>query len=52
MIPLKKRPYRPGVGIILLNVAYTTAYQDAIRASVQFNETAEAAFEARHPDAP
>jgi hypothetical protein len=39
-------------GIILLNVAYTTAYQDAQRAAVQWNERAEAAFDRRHPDAP
>jgi hypothetical protein len=39
-------------GIILLNVAYTTAYQDALRAAVQFNERQEAAFEARHPEGP
>jgi tetratricopeptide (TPR) repeat protein len=42
----------PFVGIILLNVVYTTAYQDAIRAAVDFNERAEAAFESRHPEAP
>jgi hypothetical protein len=50
----KDWPYivTPFVGIILLNVAYTTAYQDAIRAAVQFNEHAEGDFERRHPDAP
>jgi Tetratricopeptide repeat len=42
----------PFVGIILLNVAYNTAYQDAIRAAVQFNERAEETFEQRHPEAP
>jgi hypothetical protein len=42
----------PFVGIILLNVVYTTSYQDAVRAAVQFNERAEAAFEDRHPEAP
>jgi hypothetical protein len=40
------------LGIILLNVAYTTAYQDAQRAVVQFNERAEARFEQDHPEAP
>jgi hypothetical protein len=50
----KDWPYvvTPFVGIILLNVAYTTAYQDAIRAAVDFNERAEARFESRHPEAP
>jgi hypothetical protein len=50
----KDWPYvvTPFVGIILLNVAYTTAYQDAIRAAVDFNERVEADFENRHPDAP
>lgn len=50
----KDWPYivTPFVGIILLNVAYTTAYQDAVRAAVQWNERAEAAFEDRHPEAP
>jgi hypothetical protein len=42
----------PFVGIILLNVVYTTAYQDAVRAAVQFNERAEEAFADRHPNAP
>jgi hypothetical protein len=42
----------PFVGIILLNVAYTTAYQDAVRAAVQFNERAEESFADRHPEAP
>jgi hypothetical protein len=42
----------PFVGIILLNVAYNTALQDAIRAAVEFNERAEDAFEQRHPEAP
>jgi hypothetical protein len=50
----KDWPYvaTPFVGIILLNVAYTTAYQDALRAAVEFNERQETAFEARHPDGP
>jgi hypothetical protein len=42
----------PFVGIILLNVVYTTSYQDAIRAAVDYNERTEAAFETRHPEAP
>jgi hypothetical protein len=42
----------PFIGIILLNVVYTTAYQDAVRAAVQFNERAEEAFASRHPEAP
>jgi hypothetical protein len=40
------------LGIIVLNVAYTTAYQDAQRAAVEFNERAEARFEDQHPEAP
>ncbi len=40
------------LGIILLNVAYVAAYQDAQRAVVQFNERGERAFEDRHPEAP
>jgi hypothetical protein len=40
------------LGIILLNVAYTTAYQDAQRAAVEYNERAEARFEDEHPEAP
>jgi hypothetical protein len=42
----------PFVGIILLNTVYSTSYQDAIRAAVQFNERAEEAFEYGHPHAP
>ena len=39
-------------GLIILNIDYTTAYQDALRGVVQFNERAEAQFENEHPDAP
>jgi hypothetical protein len=42
----------PFGGIILLNVVYTTAYQDALRAAVEWNERAEAAFDHAHPEAP
>lgn len=39
-------------GVIVLSVDYTTSYQDALRGVVQWNERAEAAFFAAHPDAP
>ncbi len=39
-------------GLIFLGVDYTTAYQDALRGVVNWNEQGEAAFEDRHPDAP
>lgn len=39
-------------GFVGLQVSYTTAYQDAQRASLEFNERAEAAFEDAHPSAP
>lgn len=39
-------------GIILLNVSYTTAYQDAQRAAVEHNERREREFEVRHPESP
>jgi len=39
-------------GIVILNIDYTTAYQDALRAVVQFNEHAEQTFEQEHPEAP
>lgn len=39
-------------GLFVLNIDYTTAYQDALRAVVQFNERAEERFEREHPDAP
>ncbi len=40
------------LGLILLSIDYTTAYEDALRGVVQFNERQEAAFEKAHPDAP
>lgn len=40
------------VGIVGLQVAYTTSYQDSQRAVLEFNERQEAAFEASHPEAP
>ncbi len=40
------------VGIVGLQVTYTTSYQDAQRAVLDFNERQEAAFEAAHPPAP
>jgi hypothetical protein len=39
-------------GLFVLSIDFTTAYQDAIRGVVQFNERAEEAFEREHPDAP
>lgn len=39
-------------GIVGLEVTYTTSYQDAQRAVLDFNERQEAAFAAAHPDAP
>jgi hypothetical protein len=39
-------------GFIILSIDYTTAYQDAIRGVVQFNERAEREFENRYPDSP
>ena len=39
-------------GIILLSIDYTTAYQDALRGVVEWNERAEASFEKQHADAP
>jgi hypothetical protein len=39
-------------GLVVLSVDYTTAYQDAIRGVVDYNEGAEAEFETSHPDAP
>ena len=39
-------------GFILLNVAYTSAYQDAQRATVEYNERRDAEFHRRHPEAP
>lgn len=39
-------------GFVILSVDYTTAYQDAMRGVVQFNERAEQEFEDHHPNAP
>ncbi len=39
-------------GLILLSIDYTTAYQDALRGVVQWNERAEATFDEWHPEAP
>ena len=39
-------------GLVILNIDYTTSYEDALRAVVQFNERAAAQFENEHPDAP
>lgn len=39
-------------GLVGLQVVYTTAYQDAQRAALEFNEREEAKFEDAHPDAP
>jgi hypothetical protein len=39
-------------GLVLLSMDYTSAYQDALRGVVDFNERAEARFESGHPDAP
>jgi hypothetical protein len=39
-------------GLFILNIDYTTSYQDAQRGVVQFNERMEEAFEREHPDVP
>ncbi len=39
-------------GLVVLSIDYTLAYQDALRAVMQFNERQEMKFEDRHPDAP
>jgi hypothetical protein len=39
-------------GLVVLNIDYTLAHQDALRAVMQFNEREEMRFEDRHPDAP
>jgi hypothetical protein len=39
-------------GAVALTVDYSSSYQDARAAAMEFNERAEAAFEAAHPDAP
>jgi hypothetical protein len=38
-------------GLVVLSIDYTAAYQDALRAVVEFNEREEDAFETVHPDA-
>lgn len=40
------------LGLVGLEVTYTTAYQDAERATLDYNEAHEAAFETAHPGAP
>jgi hypothetical protein len=39
-------------GLIILSIDYTTAYQDALRGVVLYNERVESEFTRRHPDAP
>jgi hypothetical protein len=39
-------------GILGLQVSYTAAYQDAVRAAIEFNEAREAEFEDAHAEAP
>ena len=39
-------------GLVVLSVDYTTAYQDAIRGVVDYNERSEEDFERGHPGAP
>jgi hypothetical protein len=39
-------------GAIILTTDYSSSYQDAMRAVLDYNERSEAAFEAAHPDAP
>lgn len=39
-------------GLVVLSIDYTTSYQDAIRAVVDYNERSETEFEVRHADAP
>ena len=39
-------------GLVVLSIDYSLAYQDALRAVMQFNEREEMKFEDRHPDAP
>ncbi len=40
------------VGLVIFSIDYTLAYQDALRAVMQYNEREERAFEDRHPEAP
>ena len=39
-------------GAIILATDYSSSYQDALRAVIEYNERREAEFEAAHPDAP
>jgi hypothetical protein len=39
-------------GLVVLSIDYSLAYQDALRAVMQFNEREETKFEDRRPDAP
>jgi len=39
-------------GLIILNIDYTTAYEDALRGVVQWNERIESRFDDGHPNAP
>jgi hypothetical protein len=39
-------------GLVVLSIDYSLAYQDALRAVMQFNEREEMKFENGHPDAP
>ncbi len=39
-------------GLIVLNIDYTTAYEDALRGVVQWNERIESRFVDAHPGAP
>ncbi len=58
IVMLREHRFRWGLsalsaaGGIGLQVTYTTSYQDAQRAVLEFNERQEAAFEAEHPLAP
>lgn len=40
------------VGFTVLSIDYTSSYEDAMRAVVDFNEYQEQVFRARHPDEP
>ncbi len=40
------------LGVVGLQVTYTTAYQDAERGALEFNEARERDFDRAHPDAP
>lgn len=40
------------IGLVILSIDYTTAYQDVMQEVVEFNEREEANFETKHPEAP